>query len=145
MPPKAPDSLCFCTLWPSLPNLHHMIMICTKEGLGRRGQDRRWKTRCDSRNVSCPWLDVSCQVLRNFSFMSLQGRLRPFKSDVVKDDFLVTMRLPRGCSAERAGYHSWEPPPPVRHGVRRRRKQVVEKLMSRTASRAGACGRRRQG
>lgn len=26
-----------------------------------------------------------------FSFMSLQGQLRLFKSDVVKDDFLVTM------------------------------------------------------
>lgn len=39
--------------------------------------------------------------------MSLQGQLRPFKSRVVKDDFLVTMDVPSmRCSPDRAGPHS---------------------------------------
>lgn len=46
----------------------------------------------------CSWLDVFCQVLWNFSFMSLQGQLRLFRSDV-KDDFLVTRGLLCACSA----------------------------------------------
>lgn len=48
--------------------------------------------------MSCSRLDDSCQVLWNFSFMSLQGQLRLFKSDV-KDDFLVTSGLLCACSA----------------------------------------------
>lgn len=51
----------------------------------------------------CPWLDVSCHVLWNFSFISLQGQWRPFKSEVVKDDFLVAMGLPCSGSADLQG------------------------------------------
>lgn len=74
----------FETSGPNCLSYIPFLRFLSRREAGGGSRDRRKESCFNSRNM-CPWLDASCQMFWNFSSMSLQGLLRPFKSDIVKD------------------------------------------------------------